>query len=366
MTPSVRIGIVGTSWWTDMMFAPALQSHPQAELAAICGRNQGRAAEMAAKYSIPQVYDDYREMMAHGGLDAVIVATPDDLHHEITLHALGAGLHVLCEKPLALTAQQAWEMYEKAEAAKVKHMVLFTWRWMPFFQYARDLVDQGFIGRCFHCEFHFLGGDARSPEYQWHFDQDRALGTLGNLGSHVIDLARWMLGDIVKVNAELGVSVVRRGAEGGPIDPANDSAQLLVEFASGAHGLIQASAVAHVADRVFQQHIRLYGEAGSLEITFYPFGTEAGATIRAARSSETTFQTLVVPDSYWVDASRADLFGIFTTQAVGSRLFVEAILENRPVTPSFYDGYKAQQVVDAALESHRSGRAVTIVNRPPG
>lgn len=178
----------------------------------------------------------------------------------------------------------------------------------------------------------------------------------------MIDFARWMVGDIAKVKAELGVFVDRLGAGGGPINPANDSALLLVEFANGAHGLIQASAVAHVADRGAQQQIRLYGEAGTLEITFYPFGPDAGGTIRAARSSEESFQTLAVPDSYWGDASRSDLLGVFTRQSVGSRLFVDAILENRPVTPSFYDGYKAQQVIEAALESHRSGRAVTIEN----
>jgi predicted dehydrogenase len=366
MPRSVRIGIVGTSWWTDMMFGPALRGHPQAEMAAICGRDPSRAEEMAAKYSISQVYSDYREMIAHGDLNAVIVATPDDLHYEITLHALGAGLHVLCEKPLALTAQQAWEMYEKAEAAKVKHMVLFTWRWLPYMQYARDLIDQGYIGRCFHCDFHFLSGGARNPKYQWRFDQDRANGVLGDLGTHMIDFALWMVGDITKVQAELGVFVDRLGVGGGQINPANDSALLLVEFANGAHGLIQASAVAHLAERSVQQQIRLYGEAGTLEITFHGSGPDFGGTIRAARSSEEAFQTLTVPDSYWVNASRSDLFGIFTSQSVGSRLFVDAILEDRPVTPSFYDGYKAQQVVDAALESHRLGRSVSIVNPANG
>ena len=136
MPGSVRIGIVGTSWWIDAMVGPALQSHPQAEMAAICGRNRSRAEEKAAKYSIPQVYTDFREMLAQGRLDAVFVAAPDDLHSEITLAALDAGLHVLCENPLAVTAQQALEMYAKAEAARVKHMVLYTYRWMPFFQYA--------------------------------------------------------------------------------------------------------------------------------------------------------------------------------------------------------------------------------------
>src|SRR3989442_605834 len=135
MSRSVRIGIVGTSYWMDFMFGPPLQNYPRAELAAICGRNRSRAEEMAAKYGIPKVFTDYRGMIARGDLDAVIIAVPDKLHHEITLEAVGAGLHVLCAKPLAMTAQQAREMYDRAEAAHVKHMVFFTYRWMPFFRY---------------------------------------------------------------------------------------------------------------------------------------------------------------------------------------------------------------------------------------
>ncbi len=360
MPDKVRIGIVGTSWWADYMFAPALQSHPRAELAAICGRNRDHAGEVAAKFRIPQVYSDYREMFAQGKLEAVVVATPDDTHHPITVQALRAGLHVMCEKPMASTARQALEMYRKAEAAQVRHMVFFTYRWMPFFRYARDLIEQGAIGRCYHCEFHYLGGYARGENYMWRYDQDRANGVLGDLGSHTIDLARWLVGDIHRVSARLGVAVNRLGHGGGPINPANDWAQLLVEFANGARGLIQASAVAHVADRGQQQQIRLFGEAGTLDINVNYGGPEPWATIQAARSSEQTFQTLTVPDSYWGDVSRTDPFEVFTKQPAGARLFVDAILEGRPVSPSFYDGYKAQQVIDAALESDRTGEAVAI------
>ncbi len=89
MTNKVRVGIVSTSWWADQMYLPALKSHAQAELAAICGRNQSRAEELAAKYGIPGVFVDYRGMIEHGGLDAVVVAAPDDLHYEITMRALG-------------------------------------------------------------------------------------------------------------------------------------------------------------------------------------------------------------------------------------------------------------------------------------
>ena len=140
MPERVRVGVIGTSWYADMMHLPNLKSHPRAELAAICGRNRERAEEMARKYEIPRVFTDYRELIEEGDLDAVVVATPDDLHHPMTMAALDAGLHVLCEKPMALNAGQAGEMYDKAEAAGVKHMVFFTYRWWPSYRYLKQLV----------------------------------------------------------------------------------------------------------------------------------------------------------------------------------------------------------------------------------
>ena len=115
MSEKVRVGIVGTSWWADAFHLPTLKSHPQAELAAICGRQRERAEEMARKYEVARVFTDYREMIEAGDLDALVVSTPDDSHHAITMAALDAGLHVLCEKPLALNAAHAREMYAKAE-----------------------------------------------------------------------------------------------------------------------------------------------------------------------------------------------------------------------------------------------------------
>src|SRR5438067_4092810 len=127
MTHSIRVGIVGTGRWADAMYLPTLKRHPRVEIAAICGRNRARAAEMAGKYDIPQIFTDYRELVANGNLHALMVATPDDLHYPIVMSALDAGLHVLCEKPLANTSAEASAMYEKAEAIGVRHMLLFTW-----------------------------------------------------------------------------------------------------------------------------------------------------------------------------------------------------------------------------------------------
>lgn len=360
MSDKVHVGVIGTSWWADFMYLSSLHNHPGAELVAICGRNRERAGEMAAKYNISRVFTDYKAMIDQGGLDAVIVGAPDDLHYEITMQALRAGLHVLCDKPLALTAQQAWEMYAAAEMAGVKHMVLFTFRWMPFFRYVRDLIGQGAIGRCYHCEFRFLMGYARQQEYQWRLDRKRANGALGDLGVHMIDMARWLVDDIARVSAQSGVFVGRPGAAGGQIDPANDAACLLTEFANGAHGMIHATLVAHLADRFMQQQVKLYGQTGSLEIDIQYAGAEAGVTLHVAPDQEERFQKLEVPASYWGDVNRSEPFGVFTHQPVGCRTFIDAILENRPVAPTFYDGYKAQQVITAALEAHRSGKWVTI------
>jgi predicted dehydrogenase len=265
MSQKIRVGIVSTSWWADLMFLPSLKSHPRAEITAICGRNRPRAEEMARKYAIPHVFTDYREMITQGNLQALIVATPDDLHYPITMDALAAGLHVLCEKPLALNATQAQAMYAKAEASGLKHMVLFTWRWLPHFQYLRRLVDEGYIGRCFHCQLSFLSGYGRAGQYHWQFDRQRGTGVLGNLGAHLIDFAHWYVGDIAKVSAHLTNFVARPGPDQQSLDPTNDAALLAVEFVNGAQGSIQASAVAHLGAGVTMMQITLQGEAGTLQ-----------------------------------------------------------------------------------------------------
>jgi len=344
------------------MYLPALKSHPRAEISAICGRNRERAEEMAEKYAISRVYTDYREMIDKGNLEAIIIGTPDDLHYDITMQSLDAGLHVLCDKPLALEIRQAFEMWQKAEAVRVHHMILFTYRWMPFLRYMRDLIDQNYIGRLYHAEFSFLVGHGRTPGYQWRLDGRRSNGALGDLGSHMIDMARWLIGDITQVEAHLQSFINHPGAAGGQISSANDSTFLLVEFAAGGHAVIQASFVAHLAEQDMRMQVKLYGENGSLEITFPAPGQNGAASVRGARDRNKAFRELPIPPKYWADAKPNKPFGIFTRQAVGCRLFIDAILENRPVAPNFYDGYKVQQIMAAAQESNRSGCRIAIDN----
>ncbi len=131
MPESIRVGLIGTSWWMDNAHLPMLQADPRVEMAAIYGRNRDHAQAMATKDGIPAVFTDHRDMISRSGLHAIVIGTPDDQHYALTMDALDAGLHVICEKPLALNATHARAMYEKAEAKRVRHMTFFTSALLP-------------------------------------------------------------------------------------------------------------------------------------------------------------------------------------------------------------------------------------------
>jgi predicted dehydrogenase len=257
MLEHVRIGVVGTSWWAELMYLPVLKRHPRAELVAVCGRNRERVDQIAQKYSLSHAFTDYQEMIEQAGLHALVVSTPDDLHYPITMAALDAGLHVLCEKPLALDMAQARAMYEKAEAAGVTHMVLFTYRWLPPYRYVRQLVDEGYLGRPFNCSMRYVCGFGRDPQDRWRLDPQRARGVLGDIGSHMIDLARWYLGDVAGVGAHLTAFVGRIDSQGRRIDSTNDSAALTLLFQNGAQATIQL--IRHLAARRSMARGRMNG-----------------------------------------------------------------------------------------------------------
>ena len=357
MRHHVNIGMIGTSWYADRMHLPAMKSHPRANLVAICGRDQVRAQELAGKYEIANVFADYRDLLRLPDLDAVVIAVPDDLHFPITMAALESGLHVLCEKPLAFSLPQAEMMLAKAESAGVRHMTYFTWRWVPHIRYLCQLVEQGYIGKCYDAQFHYVGSYARQSGYQWKWDRRHGLGVLGDLGSHMIDLARLLVGEITQVQASLSVRVDKPSADGASYEAANDSASLTARFADGATGTIFLSAVADLGDLGQEHRIVLYGDNGTLEA----YADASTQTVRGLRKGGSEFRTLPVPESILLGIDqkaslwREQFARLFTEQSVGTRLFIDGIVDDRPVSPSFYDGMKAQAVIEAAFESDRSG-----------
>ena len=143
MSDKIRVGIVGTSWWADAMHVPAVHHHPDAEIVAICGRNEENAREIASRWSIPAVFTDWMGMINNAELDAIIVSTPNDTHYSISMMAIDAGLHVLCEKPLARTYARAAEMAKAAQEKGIVNLVPFTYSYMPTARYLKELITDG-------------------------------------------------------------------------------------------------------------------------------------------------------------------------------------------------------------------------------
>jgi predicted dehydrogenase len=342
------------------MFLENLKSNPAAEITAICSRTKDRVQELAGKFHIPNMYTDYQELIRHQDLDAIVIATPDDLHYEMTMAALDYDHHILCEKPMAMNVQDAMEMYQKAEPKGIKHMVLFTWRWQPHFRYLKQLVDEGAIGRVTHAHFYFLGDFGLAPEYRWRADGKRSNGAVSDRGAHLIDFARYYVGDIVKVNAHLATHVEIPGRDDKSIVPANDSASVQLQFKNGAQGVLMASSVAHRGDREIEMGVRLYGDNGTLEAEQVFSGPEAGAMLNGVLRGKELFQEIDISQSFYGRLEKDDLFGIYSKLSVGPRLFVDAIHADQPMEPNFYDGLIVQEVIDAAIQSDRTQSWVDI------
>ena len=173
----------------------------------------------------------------------------------------------------------------------------------------------------------------------------------------MFDMARYLAGDITRVNALIAAHAPHNDADGRPMEAANDSSAALVQFSSGAHGTVDVSYLARLDKSYPEQQVVLHGEAGSLVIELSLSG---GLRLRYAKGDD-PIQDLAVPAAYLqgIDAAQpflSSLVPMFAQQPIGCRLFVDEILEGRTVAPSFYDGWKAQQIVDAALASHQSGQ----------
>lgn len=364
MTNKVRIGLIGTSWWAESFYLSNLQKYEAVELAAICGRNQIRAEKLASKYGVARVYTDYQKLLTDGELDAAIVATPEDLHYPMVMAALDAGLHVICEKPMAYTATEAHEMLLKAEEVGVKHMVMFTNRWLPHYQAINRLLEEGFIGQPYHAYFHWPSGWGRDNEekYHWMYDPQRAHGFLSELGAHIIDLARWYFGEIAAVSASLASFGRRVAPDGSIMTAANDSAFMTLDFANGAHASLHMSGVNLVGAGLKHtgQISILHGLNGTLETCGDPWSNPPKFEIVGFCQGMEQAEMLAIPNDLLGGTDIYAPFDVFKKSVAGPRQFVDAILNDKPITPNFYDGYKVQRVIEAALESAKTDQTVTL------
>lgn len=361
---TVHVGLLGSGRWADQVHAPGIVSHPHADLVAVCSPTPEHVQALADRHGARNTFTDYRELLALDDLDAVVVASTNATHYPICMAALERGLHVFCEKPIGMTLDEARRLHAAADKAGVKHMVAFTCRWLPHAIYTKRLVDDGYLGKPYHLTVTKLAGYA-GPEAprRWRFDKQRSGGgVLADLGVHVIDLARWYLGEIRSVCGHAPTIVEQRrdpdGADMLPCD-VEDAAAFLAEFESGVQAVFHVS---WVARRPHDQTISLSGEKGCLVFGANPEAWEL--SLLGMQTGDDGLAPLNVPDDIMagIDQSSSEQGWRSFIQSYPSmaRRFIDVIIGDEPPTPSFYDGYKAQEVVEAVLLSYRERRWVDL------
>lgn len=343
----VRLGIIGAGGFanTHMQF---LSQMPDVQVVAFCRRDAAALKEMQAKWNVPHGFTDYKDLLRMDGLDAVDIITPTDSHHRITLDAIAAGKHVLCDKPLAMTAAQCKEMLDAAEKAKVVHSTNFNQRGRTPVGRMKRYMDQGFIGKTYHCNISWMMTqqfDARPNALSWRLRAENGGGTVYEL-IHVFDMARFLCGEVKRVNALLHTAEKHRkfvDAPEGIEVKAPDSSAFLLEFQNGAYGVLHTSFVTRGSDPDGGTTVRVevVGEAGRI-MNNGRFGIQGfSASLGAGQGP---LRELDPGDPYPQPYEQ----------------FVKAILTGEPVKTSFNDGYKAAQLVDAAYVSARDSKWVEI------
>ena len=268
---TIKIGIIG---WGFMgrTHAHALRAMPlfypgagfRAEIAGICSRRLEKAREAAEELNVPYYTDDYRQLLAREEIDAVSVCTPNALHEEIALAALKAGKHLYIDKPLADTAQGARRIAGQAKKSGVFTRMVFNNRYLPVTLRARELVDQGRIGRVLSFEGRYLHSGSIDPNKPIGWKQTLQGGVLLDLGSHVLDLITWLCGYPEAVFcAQRTLYATRPTREGGATrDLSDDQTLMLLRLPGGAMGQVEASKIATGANDELTVEIR--GEKGAL------------------------------------------------------------------------------------------------------
>jgi myo-inositol 2-dehydrogenase / D-chiro-inositol 1-dehydrogenase len=283
----VKVGIIGSRFQADCVAASVKAVPDEAELAAIASPTRGNAESLARRYGIPAFYADYREMLRDGAIDLVWVTTPNRLHARITMDSAQAGKHVVCEKPLCMTLEEADEMIDACSSAGVLLLYAEELFFAPKYVKAKQMADEGAFGRV-----HLVkqGEKHSGPHSDWFWDVEQSGGgALMDLGCHGIAFCWWFLGKpkVKSVYAQLSTQVHARRTEG------DDEAITIIEFEGGAVGMVENS----------------WNRPGGMDDAIEVFGAMRGAlaadgsALLADRGPNVQGHVAVAPDRNVVDTT---------------------------------------------------------------
>ncbi|SHF62237.1 Predicted dehydrogenase [Caldanaerobius fijiensis DSM 17918] len=380
MGDTINVGLIGYKFMgkahsfayknVSMFFDTPLK--PRMKL--LCGRDEKGVKAAAEKFGWEGYVTSWKDLVSRDDIDMVDITAPSDAHKDIAIAAAEAGKHVFCEKPLALTLSDAREILKAVEKSGVKHMIGFNYRRAPAVQLIKKLIDEGKLGRIFHFRGFYLQDWIIDPEFPlvWRLQKEVAgSGSLGDLGAHLIDMARYLVGEFDEVMGMNETFVKERpmvsemtglsgkAAEGAPKAPVNvdDATLFLFKFKNGALGIIEATrfATGHKNGMWFE----INGSKGSVrfefermnELQYYsvddPEGVQGFRTIQVSEPVHAYMQA-------WWPAGH--VIGYENTFVHEIYEFIKAISEDKLPEPNFYDGVKCQEVltaVDTSIEQRQ-------------
>jgi len=296
---------------------------------------------------------------------------PNDAHSEPSIAAAEAGKHIICEKPLGRTPEESKAMLDAVTKAGVKHMVAFNYRFVPAIRLARQLIESGQLGRIYHFRAHYLQ-EWIMPHYNmgmiWRLKKETAgSGALGDLGTHIIDLARYLVGDISTVAAMTRTFVTERPNDDGTIGTVDvdDAFVSTVAFANGAIGTLEATRFA--AGRKNHQVLEINGEKGTLKFELERLNELNVFWVGQEPKEAQGFSNVLVSEPYhpwWSNWwPQGHMIGWEHTFVHELTHLLDCIVNDKDVAPigaTFEDGYRADCVAAAILESALTRRHVDV------
>jgi len=349
--------------FTDSPLTPVLK--------AVAGRSEDALRGFAARFGFERYYTDYRLMIKDSGIDIIDNVTPNYMHAEPTIEAMEAGKHVIVEKPMAMNSREAYEMVKVAERTGVINMVAHNYRFVPAIVLARQLIGSGSLGRIYHFRALYLQQSLANPEapMTWRLRREYAgYGTIADLGSHVIDLARYLIGEVVSVNGTLYTfNRFRVNQATGVREEVNvdEGFTAILRFENGAFGLIEASKLAtgHYNSLI----IEVNGSEGSIRFDLERINE---LEVHLAKDGELSgFRRILVTQRthpylrfWWPPGHVLGWEHTFTHEVYH---FLTRLAEGKDVAPeaaNFRDGLRVMRIIEAIAESSERGTWVSITD----
>jgi predicted dehydrogenase len=347
----LRTVVAGVGSFTQRVLIPGLVACPEAELVAVFGPTPEKTQQVAQANGIPRAFFDYEQMLDETRPEAVVVATPNDMHAPMALEAIRRGIAVFSEKPLGTNLAQAREMTAAARETGVPTAVNFTYRSTNPMRHVHRLLQQGRVGQPYHFSISFWQNTRADPSLPlaYRMLKERGGGALLDIGVHMMDLLRWYFGDLASIGGVTHTAIPERPTHDGGTGrvTADDTASLVVKLPNGVAGTVQVSQVA--TGRQNYRRIEIFGSKGSLimeeDRTLVP-------VVRLARRGEIAFTVEPLPDDLDI---AFDEFPRFHMTRV-----VRALRGDSTDWPAFEAGLRAQEAVEAVKTSEDTGRWVQL------